>query len=69
MVVKSLYGDKFQVLDIASDTSLVPSDSLRADLMKCCIEDNMASRKSDTLKRVTGEPTLHTNESTLHMSF
>lgn len=62
MVAKRLYGESFQVLDIAtpgggSGGSQGPDPVLRADLMKCCMEDRMSSQKSDLLKRVVGECT------------
>ena len=55
MVTKRLFGDNFQVLDISGDGQ-VADPVLRADLMKCCLEDPMSSQKSDLLKRVVGKP-------------
>ena len=58
MVTRHLYGDAFQVLDVASDAALVRSEALRADLIRCCTEDCMSSHKADLMKRVVGERAL-----------
>ena len=50
-----MFGDAFQVLDVASDAALVRSEPLRADLIRCCTEDSMSSHRADLMKRIVGK--------------
>jgi hypothetical protein len=72
MYTKRVFGDTFQLLELAGNPAAVSDGRLREDLLRCCLQDPVSSQKADLMKHVTGyeyEEVLYDLLTARHMCF